>query len=82
MGVGWNRASEYKECPVLGFGTEHTYQVSDRMKLFADLAYQVTTGGFLDTKYETGDGPNTNGWLDFSIGIQYDLGKNKWKKTR
>lgn len=81
MGLAWNFSSSYKECPLLGFGMEHTYRLNDRLKLFADLAYQVTTGGFLDRKFDTG-ATGTNGWLDINIGVQYAIGNHKWKKAK
>jgi hypothetical protein len=81
MGLAWNRSSEYKECPILGLGTEQTYQINDRIKLFADVAYQVTTGGFLDKKFYT-DATGTNGWFDINVGVAYNLGNNKWKKAK
>ena len=81
MGIGWNFSSENQECPVLGFGTEQTYKINDRLKLFADLAYQVTTGGFLDDKFKTG-ATGSSGWFDLNIGVQYEFGYNKWKKMK
>lgn len=81
MGLGINFSSEHKECPILGVGAEQTYTISDKMKLFADFSYQVTTSGFHDTKYYTGDsGLSHNGWFDLNVGIQYDFGQNKWYK--
>ncbi len=81
MGIAVNFSSEYKECPLLGIGIEQTYAISDRVKLFADVAYQVTTSGFHDKKYHTGRSSlNSNGWFDLNAGIQYDLGKNWWDK--
>jgi hypothetical protein len=84
MGVVWNFAAEYKECPVVGLGTEQTYRLNNRTRLFADLVYQVTTSGFLDKKFPTGDGPgkgfNSNGWFDINVGVQYDLGQNTWDR--
>ena len=82
MGLAENFSSTYSECPILGIGTEQTFAINDRMKLYADASYQVTTSGFHDTKYHTGDygGLNNNGWFDFNIGVQYDLGKNWWNK--
>ena len=81
MGIGRNFSSDYKECPVLGFGTEQTYKINDRLKLFADLAYQVTTGGFLDDKFKTG-ATGSSGWFDINIGVQYEFGNNKWRKAK
>lgn len=81
MGLAINFSSEFKECPLLGIGIEQTYAISDKVKLFADVAYQVTTSGFHDKKYHTGNSSlNSNGWLDLNAGIQYDLGKNWWDK--
>lgn len=80
MGFCKNFSSEFEECPVLGFGTEQTYAINDRWKIFADVNYQVTTSGFLNTKYDTGDTGGSNGWFDINIGVQYDLGLNTWYK--
>ncbi len=81
MGLATNFTSSYAECPVVGFGTEQTFAISDRVKLFADVAYQSLTSGFHDKKYHTPTtGIHSNGFFDFNIGIQYDLGKNWWEK--
>ena len=82
MGLGLNFSSEHKECPLLGIGIEQTYTLCNKMKLFADLAYQVTTSGFHDTKYGTpSKGISSNGWVDINVGVQYEFGKNWWNKT-
>ena len=82
MGLAENFSSSYEECPILGIGTEHTFTISERMKLYADASYQVTTGGFLDRRFagEKNKGLSHNGWFDINVGIQYDLGKNWWEK--
>lgn len=81
MGLATNFSSSYSECPLIGIGTEQTFAINDRMKLFADVAYQVMTSGFHDTKFKTPyNGISSNGWLDINVGIQYDLGKNWWEK--
>lgn len=83
MGLATNFSSSYSECPMLGIGTEQTFAISDKMKLFADVAYQVMTSGFHDKKFKTPkNGISSNGWFDINIGVQYDLGKNWWKKLR
>ncbi len=79
MGLGINFASENKECPLLGIGVEQTYKINDRFKVFGDLAYQVTTSGFLDKKFPD-DGLSCDGWFDINVGIQYEFGKNWWEK--
>ncbi len=81
MGIVKNFSSTYEESPVLGFGTEHTYKINDKLRLYADISYQVTTSGFLSAKYDTGETAGSNGWFDLNIGIQYDFGKNWWEKT-
>ena len=80
MGLAENFSSSYSECPILGIGTEQTYRINNRLKLYADFSYQVTTGGFLDGKYSGDKGLSHNGWFDFNVGVQYDLGKNWWYK--
>ena len=81
MGLATNFSSSYSECPLIGIGTEQTFAINDRMKLFADVAYQVMTSGFHDKKFKTPDnGISSNGWLDINVGVQYDLGKNWWEK--
>lgn len=82
MGIAQNFSSSYKECPVLGIGTEQIIKINNSIKLFADLSYQVTTGGFLDGKFHTGQNSlNSNGWFDINVGVQYELGQAiGWKK--
>lgn len=77
MGLAENFSSTYSECPILGIGTEHTFKINDRMKLYADASYQVTTGGFLDARFSGSEnqGLSHSGWFDFNIGVQYDLGQ-------
>ena len=79
MGLAKNFAADYEECPIMGLGVEQTYKINGKLKLYADFAYQVTTGGFLDGKFETGS-DGSNGWFDINVGMQYDLGKNWWDK--
>ena len=67
--------------PLVGLGTEHTFKLSNRMKLYADVAYQVTSSEFMNGKSdneETGSG--SNGWFDINVGVQYEFGKNWWDK--
>lgn len=80
MGLAKNFAADYEECPIIGLGAEQTYRINDKLKLYADVAYQVTTGGFLDGKFDTGrDG--SNGWFDLNVGVQYELGQAiGWQK--
>jgi len=75
MGLVENFSSSYAECPILGIGTEHTFKISDKIKLYADASYHATTGGFLDKKYGGDSGLSHNGWFDFNIGVQYEIGQ-------
>lgn len=82
MGLGINFASGNKECPLLGVGIEQIYKINNQLKVFGDLAYQVTTSGFHDGKFYTGKaGLSHNSWFDINVGVQYDLGKNTWEKA-
>jgi len=65
--------------PLLGIGTEHSFRINDRMKIYTDVAYQVTSGDFLDAN--TGVGGGSTGWFDINVGVQYELGQAiGWKK--
>ena len=78
-GLDSNREAD-SGSPLVGLGTEHTFRLNDRLKLFADVAYQVTTSEFLGEKSETDVNGGSNGWFDINIGVQYELGENKWYK--
>jgi hypothetical protein len=81
MGLATNFSSSYAECPIIGIGTEQTYAINDRIRLFADFAWQVMTSGFHDKKYKSPSyGISSNGFFDLNVGVQYDLGKNWWEK--
>ena len=68
--------------PLLGLGIENTYKLNDRLSLYADVAYQVTTGSFMG-KYNTGASSNSNGWFDLNVGVQYELGQViGWNKPK
>lgn len=68
-----------EECPVLGLGTEQSFRINKKLRITADLTYQVATGGIVNYDYHT-DNTGSNGWFDLNVGIQYDLGKNNWDK--
>ena len=72
--VGLDRNFESKSAsPLIGFGIEQVYKVNKRWSLYADIAYQVTTGEMMDNS--TGNGSGSNGWFDINAGVQYDLGQ-------
>lgn len=80
-GLVSNFSSSFAECPILGIGTEQIFSISNKTKVFADVSYQATTGGFLDAKFDNSKlWDCSNGWFDFNVGIQYELGKNWWEK--
>ena len=68
--------------PLVGLGTEHTFRLSDRVKLFADLAYQFTSSEFRDgNEVVNSESSGSNGWFDLNVGIQYELGQTiGWNK--
>lgn len=78
LGLARNFQAEFKESPLLGIGFEQTYMLNSHLKIYADLAYQVTTSGFHDRNYPTNDydsGLSSNGWFDLNVGVQYELGQ-------
>ncbi len=81
MGIARNFSSHHNRCPILGIGTDITHKIQDKIDIFADLSYQVTTGGFLDSKFSTGAGCSSNGWFDLNVGVQYEFGRNTWDKS-
>jgi len=67
--------------PLVGLGTEHTFRLSDRVKLFADLAYQFTSSEFREgNEIVNSMHSGSNGWFDINVGIQYEFGRNTWDK--
>lgn len=64
--------------PLIGLGIEQTYKINNRLRLFGDFAYQVTTGEMMDN--DTGHGSGSNGWFDINVGIQYEFERNTWDK--
>ena len=67
--------------PLVGVGTEHTFKLNKRMRLFADLAYQFTSSEFRGESEEINSKHSgSNGWFDLNVGIQYEFGRNTWDK--
>ena len=69
---------------MVGVGIGSTYRLNERLSLYADVAYQVMTSEFFGDVAVTGMGvaAGSNGYLDFHIGVQWDLGKSKGKFKR
>lgn len=66
--------------PLVGVGIENTYRLNDRLSLFADVAYQVTTSE--SGVGTTGANSGSNGFFDIDLGIQIDLGRSSGKFKR
>lgn len=67
--------------PLVGLGTEHTFRLSDKIKLFADFAYQFTSSEFREgNEVANSESSGSNGWFDLNVGIQYEFGRNTWDK--
>lgn len=71
-GVGYNFGVS-KGTPILGVGVGNTYQLTEKWELYGDVAYQMTSSGFIPA--ETGTGSNSNGYFEIQVGVQINLGK-------
>lgn len=71
-GVGYNFGVS-KGTPILGVGIGNTYRLNSRWELYGDVAYQMTSSGFIPA--ETGTGSNSNGYFEIQVGVQLNLGK-------
>ncbi len=71
-GVGYNFGVS-KGTPILGIGVGNTYQLTEKWGLYADVAYQMTSSGFIPA--ETGTGSNSNGYFEIHVGVQINLGE-------
>ena len=62
--------------PMIGFGTEQTFRLNERLTLFSDFTYQVTSSEFMMAKSTVRENSSgSNGWFDINIGVQYELGQ-------
>ncbi len=66
--------------PVGGAGLQETYRLNDRLSLFTELAYQVTTSESSAGLTGMGVGSGSNGFFDVDLGVVIDLGKRTWSK--
>jgi len=84
IGINYNYGVS-KGSLLAGFGVLNTYRLSDRWSVYGDIAYIMTGSGFVGSeKVEgTGTGSNSNGYLTFGLGAQYDLdGRRKMDDGR
>lgn len=66
--------------PLVGAGIENSYRLNKRLSLFADVAYQVTTGE--SSISGTGATSGSNGFFDIDFGVTYDLGLSGFYKDQ
>ena len=79
-GLGCNLAIS-SSSPMVGVGLGGTYKVKGRLSVYADMADQVITSEFTGGVSGTGMSvaAGSNGFFDFNVGVQIDLGKSRGK---
>ena len=79
-GLGCNLAIS-SSSPMVGVGLGGTYKVKGKLSVYADMAYQVITSEFTGGVSGTGMSvaAGSNGFFDFNVGVQIDLGKSRGK---
>ena len=75
-GLASNRSTK-SGSPMVGFGVGCNRRLTDRWSVYADMAYQMITSEFFSGVSGTGMSVSTghNGFFDFQVGAQFDLGK-------
>lgn len=75
-GLSSNRSTK-SGSPLVGFGCEYIYRLNNRLSVFGDLAYQMTTSEFYKNVSSTGMSVSmgSNGFMDLELGVQWNLGK-------
>ena len=63
--------------PLLGLGLEQTYRLNDRLSLYGDLGYQVTTSESSAGSTGMQVGTGSNGFFNLEAGVVYDLSRKK-----
>ena len=64
--------------PLMGFGIGTTYRLSDKWSVYGNLSYQMTSSALGE---DSGAGNGSNGYFDISMGVQLDLGNNRFYKA-
>ncbi len=63
-----------KGSPLIGLGWSNTFKVSDKLKIYSEIAYNGVSSGFtMDSRTATGVGSGSNMYFDANLGVQYDL---------
>jgi hypothetical protein len=70
-----------KGSPLLGIGLGNTFKLNDQWSAYVDIAYQMTSSGFVGVVKNTGVGSNSNGYFDINVGVQLNLGENEFKRV-
>ena len=70
-----------KGSPLVGVGLGSTFRLNRRLSIYVDLAYQMVSSGFVGVVKNTGTGTNSNGYFDFNVGLQIDLGRSGFTKA-
>lgn len=65
--------------PLLGFGIGTTYRLSNKWSVYGNLSYQMTNSALGGEGSGAGNG--SNGYFDISMGVQLDLGNNRFYKA-
>ncbi len=69
-----------KGSPLLGLGIGSTFRIDKRFSIYVDVAYQMVSSGFVGVVEDTGNS-GSNGYFDFNVGLQINLGKNTFKRV-
>ena len=80
MGLARN-FSRNSYAPVMGVGLESTWKISNRVGIYADLAYVWTTQDFVPYEKFTKKAWRANNITSFDLGITYNIGKTGWSKA-
>lgn len=83
FGVGMARNFTHNENALtFSLGIMPTYRLTDRLKAFADLSFNITGDEFDDqTVISKNIFQNHDRWLAAEIGVIYELGHNKWHRA-
>ena len=70
-----------KGSPLLGVGVGGSYSFNDRISTYFDAAYNAVSSGFTGVIKNTGIGMNSNGYIDFNVGVQVGIGNQSFTKA-
>lgn len=79
-GMAYNLGVE-KGTPLIGLGIGNTFRISEKWNLYLDAAYNGVSSGFTGVEKNTGEGSNSNGFLDLNLGLQYNIGRKQFART-